>query len=67
MVKAASLALYSIRIARILDTVDRKIEAEENHKRALEALSKTMLHHVMTAKLRVPRKMVERFADHGQG
>jgi len=41
--------------------------AEENRKRALEALFKTLLHHLMTAKIRVPRTMVERFADHEPG
>jgi len=40
-------------IARIFQAVDRKIEAEENRKAALEALFKTLLHHLMTAKVRV--------------
>lgn len=40
-------------IARILQTVDRKIEAEENRKAALEVLFKTLLHHLMTGKVRV--------------
>ena len=40
-------------IARILQAVDRKIEAEENRKAALEALFKTLLHHLMTGKVRV--------------
>jgi len=40
-------------IARILQTVDRKIEAEENRKAALDALFKTLLHHLMTGKIRV--------------
>ncbi len=40
-------------IAHILQTVDRKIEAEENRKRALEALFKTLLHYLMTGKIRV--------------
>jgi len=39
-------------IIRILSTTDRKIESEENHKRALQALFKTMLHLLMTGKLR---------------
>ena len=51
-------------IARVLQTVDRKIEAEENRKQALDDLFKTLLHHLMTAKIRVPRTMVERFASH---
>jgi len=42
------------KIARILRAVDRKIEAEENCKAALEALFKTLLHHLMTGKVRVP-------------
>jgi len=40
-------------IARIFQAVDRKIEAEENRKAALEALFKTLLHHLMTGKVRV--------------
>jgi len=54
-------------IARVLQTVDRKIEAEENRKQALDDLFKTLLHNLMTAKIRVPRTMVERFADHEPG
>jgi len=54
-------------IARILQTVDRKIEAEKNRKQALDDLFKTLLHNLMTAKIRVPRTMVERFADHEPG
>jgi len=49
------------KIARILQTVDRKIEAEENRKQALEALFKTLLHHLMTAKVRVPNELLDRF------
>jgi type I restriction enzyme S subunit len=40
-------------IAETLRTVDRKIEAEESRKRGLEALFKTLLHDLMTAKIRV--------------
>jgi len=40
-------------IAEILRTVDRKIEAEESRKQALGALFKTLLHHLMTGKVRV--------------
>jgi type I restriction enzyme, S subunit len=40
-------------IARILSTVDIKIEAEENRKSALQTLFKTMLHQLMTGKVRV--------------
>jgi type I restriction enzyme S subunit len=52
-------------IARILQTVDRKIEAEENRKRALDDLFKTLLHHLMTAKIRVPREAVKEFESLG--
>jgi type I restriction enzyme S subunit len=34
--------------------IDEKIEAEEKRKTALQALFKTMLHHLMTGKIRVP-------------
>jgi type I restriction enzyme S subunit len=40
-------------IASILSTIDKKIEAEENRKNALQSLFKTMLHHLMTGKVRV--------------
>ncbi|MCC7165480.1 MAG: restriction endonuclease subunit S [Anaerolineae bacterium] len=40
-------------IARILATVDKKIENEEKRKAALEALFKTMLQQLMTAQIRV--------------
>ncbi|MCL6473389.1 MAG: restriction endonuclease subunit S [Firmicutes bacterium] len=40
-------------IARILQAVDKKIEAEENRKRALEVQFKTLLHYLMTGKIRV--------------
>lgn len=50
-------------IARILQTVDRKIEAEERRKAALEALFKTLLHDLMTARRRVPADFVARFAN----
>lgn len=40
-------------IARILSTVDGKIESEENRKAALQVLFKTMLHQLMTGKVRV--------------
>ncbi|GIV04162.1 MAG: hypothetical protein KatS3mg015_2992 [Fimbriimonadales bacterium] len=40
-------------IGEILRAVDRKIEAEEKRKTALEALFKTLLHHLMTGKVRV--------------
>lgn len=41
-------------IARELSAADRKIEAEEKRKAALQALFKSMLHHLMTGKIRVP-------------
>jgi len=41
------------KIASILSAVDAKIEAEENKKQALEELFKTLLHNLMTAKIRV--------------
>jgi len=40
-------------IARILQAVDKKIQAEERHKQALEELFKTLLSHLMTGKIRV--------------
>lgn len=40
-------------IASMLSAVDNKIESEENRKSALQALFKTMLHHLMTGKVRV--------------
>lgn len=40
-------------IVRILDEADAKIESEENRKASLQALFKTMLHHLMTGKVRV--------------
>lgn len=41
------------KIASILSAIDAKIEAEENKKQALEDLFKTLLHNLMTAKIRV--------------
>ena len=40
-------------IADILSAVDRKIEAEENKSKALGELFRTMLHNLMTGKIRV--------------
>ena len=40
-------------IARILQAVDQKIQAEEHRKQALEELFKTLLSHLMTGKIRV--------------
>jgi type I restriction enzyme S subunit len=50
-------------IARILQTVDRKIEAEEARRQALETLFKSLLHHLMTAKIRLPADFVARFEE----
>jgi type I restriction enzyme S subunit len=41
------------KIASILSEIDEKIEAEESVKKALEDLFKTLLHDLMTAKIRV--------------
>ncbi|MBZ4669057.1 MAG: restriction modification system specificity domain protein [Defluviitaleaceae bacterium] len=40
-------------IARIFQAVDQKVQAEEARKQALEALFKTLLHNLMTGKIRV--------------
>lgn len=40
-------------IVRILQAVDKKLQAEEARKQALEALFKTLLHNLMTGKIRV--------------
>ncbi|GBC92424.1 Type-1 restriction enzyme EcoKI specificity protein [bacterium HR15] len=50
-------------IARILRTVDQRIEAEEASVRALETLFKTLLHELMTAKRRLPRELIARFSE----
>ena len=41
------------KIASILSTVDKKIEAEENKKKAIDELFKSLLHNLMTGKVRV--------------
>jgi type I restriction enzyme S subunit len=41
------------RIALVLSSVDKKIEAEEKRKASLQTLFKTMLHLLMTGKIRV--------------
>jgi type I restriction enzyme S subunit len=41
------------KIACILRTVDKKLQAEETRKQDLEALFKTLLHNLMTGKIRV--------------
>ena len=52
-------------IARVLQTVDRKIEAEENRKQALDDLFKTLLHNLMMAKIRLPKEFIRRFEETG--
>lgn len=54
-------------IARMLQTVDEKIRAEEGRKEALEALFKTLLHDLMTAKRRLPGEFVAQFAKEQEG
>ncbi|MEJ5299359.1 MAG: restriction endonuclease subunit S [Thermodesulforhabdaceae bacterium] len=53
-------------IARILQSVDEKIRAEEARKQALEGLFRSLLHNLMTAKIRLPHEFVQQFAgeDH---
>ena len=41
------------KIAAVLSSIDDKIQAEENKKKALDDLFKTLLHDLMTAKIRV--------------
>ncbi len=50
-------------IARILQAVDRRIEVEENRKQALEDLFRSLLHNLMTAKIRLPKEFINRFAQ----
>jgi len=45
--------------------VDRKIETEEVRKEALERLFKTLLHHLMMAKIRLPKEFIRRFEETG--
>ena len=47
------------KIADILSTVDQRIETEEKKKKALEELFKSMLHNLMTAKIRVKNLELE--------
>jgi type I restriction enzyme S subunit len=46
-------------ISLILSTLDKKIESEKNNKKALEELFKSMLHNLMTAKIRVNHIEIE--------
>jgi len=52
LLKYPSLEIQG-QIASILSAVDKKIEAEENKKEALEELFKTLLNNLMTGKIRV--------------
>ena len=51
------------RIAEILQAVDAKIQAEEQRKAALQSLFRSMLHHLMTGRVRVPLPLVERYKE----
>jgi len=53
-----SLTIQRI-IAENISSVGRKIEGEENKKKSLECLFKTLLHNLMTAKIRVNNLEVE--------
>jgi len=50
-------------IAEALRAVDRKIEAEQARRQALEALFKSLLHHLMMAKIRLPKTFVQRLKE----
>jgi type I restriction enzyme S subunit len=50
-------------IAETLRAVDRKIEAEESHKQALDALFRSLLHNLMTAKIRLSPDFIRQFAS----
>ncbi|HDD44787.1 MAG TPA: hypothetical protein ENG63_08025 [Candidatus Desulfofervidus auxilii] len=52
LISLSSLPIQQ-KIAQILKAVDDKIEAEEKKKEALQAFFRTMLHHLMTGKIRV--------------
>jgi len=54
-------------IAHILQAVDRKLAAEEARRQALEALFKTLLHDLMTARRRLPADFIDPFAAGMQG
>jgi len=50
-------------IALILQAVDTKIKAEQDRKSALAALFDSLLHHLMTGQVRVPRSMWDGSSD----
>lgn len=47
------LSVEQEKIENVLSVTDKKVAAEENRKRSLEILFKTLLHNLMTGKLRV--------------
>ncbi|RMH35239.1 MAG: restriction endonuclease subunit S [Nitrospirae bacterium] len=55
------------KIARMLQAVDEKIQAEEERKAALEALFKTLLHDLMTARRRLPTEFIAQFTEPSVG
>jgi type I restriction enzyme S subunit len=50
-------------IVCILKVIDQKIEVEEGHKAALDTTFKSLLHHLMTGKVRVTVDTMERDQD----
>ena len=50
-------------ISGSLQTVDRKIEAEEARKEALDTLFRSLLHYLMTAKIRLPTEFIAQFKE----
>jgi type I restriction enzyme S subunit len=50
-------------IAETLRVVDRRIEAEGSHKQAVDALFRSLLHNLMTAKIRLPPDFIRQFAS----
>ncbi len=52
-------------IARILQAVDEKIRAEKARKAAPEGLFRSLLHHLMSAKIRLPNEFVSKFQENG--
>lgn len=52
-----------IEVARILRVVQEKIEAERHRRRCLEALFRTLLHNLMTGKVRVKDTTLEQILE----